>query len=325
MPASTMIQSAWDYARASSKEFSKDRVLQLSAAVAYYATFSIGPLLVLVIGIGSLVMSQQATQHQVHDQLQKLFGPKTASTLNSMIGAGHSGGGLAATILRAIGLALGATGLFVQLQQSLNIIWDVEQRPSAGIWGYLLNRGLSMLMVLAIGLLLLVSMVLSAFITSLSGGSSLPNWAWHVFNELLWFALVTGFFGLIFKHLPLVKIKWGDVWRGALVTSALFVIGKYLLGLYLGTIGAKSSYGAASSFVVFLRLVYYAAVIFFFGAEFTKVRAEKTGSEILPNRYAVRVPALQSTEQGRPSPEQLRRAEEQRRKQPPPDEHREAA
>ena len=313
------LKPAWNYLKAIFKEFSQDRVLQLSAALAYYATFSIGPLLVLVVGVAGLVEGRQGAQGQVHGQLQGLLGPKTASMLDSMMSASQSGGGLAATILGAIGLALGATGIFVQLQQSLNIIWEVEQKPSAGILGYLVNRGLSMLMVLAIGLLLLVSMVVSAFISSMNSGAILPNWLWHIINELVWFGLIAGFFALIFKYLPLVKIRWRDVWRGALVTSALFVIGKYLLGLYLGSIGAKSAYGAASSFVVFLMFVYYASVIFFFGAEFTKVQAQKTGSEIRPSQYAVRLSVLQRAEEGRPTDEQLRRAE-QKSKEPPPDE-----
>ena len=311
------IKAAWEYVSATLGEFSKDRVLQLSAALAYYATFSIGPLLVLVVGVATLAMSRQGAQQQVHGQLQGLLGPKTASLLDSMMSASQKGGGLAATIVGAVGLALGATGIFVQLQESLNTVWGVEQKPSAGIFGYLLNRGLSMLMVLAIGLLLLVSMVVSAFISSMSGGAILPNWAWHIFNELLWFGLCIGFFGLIFKFLPLVKIRWRDVWRGAAVTSALFVLGKYLLGLYLGSIGAKSSYGAASSFVVFLMFVYYASVIFLFGAEFTKVQARKTGSQILPSAYAVRLAA--------PQPAEPLEHPAQQREEPPPDEHRKAA
>jgi membrane protein len=302
---------AWEYLKATLSNFSKDRVLELSAALAYYAIFSIGPLLVLAIGVASLAMGRQGAQHQVHSQLGGILGPKTASMLDSMMAASQAGGGLVATIVGAVGLALGATGIFVQLQQSLNRVWGVEQKPSAGIWGYLLNRGLSLLMVLGIGLLLVVSMVLSAFISSLAGGTGLPNWVWHICNELLWFGLIAGFFALIFKYLPLVKIKWRDVWRGALVTSALFVIGKYLLGLYLGSIGAKSAYGAASSFVVFLMFVYYAAVIFLTGAEFTKVQAEKTGSEIVPSKYAIPLSAAQQT------------GEDSR--QTPPDEQRKAA
>lgn len=309
----------WRYLKATLGQFSQDRVLQLSAALAYYATFSIGPLLVLIIGVGSLVMGRRGAQHQVQGQLQSILGPKTASTLDSMMAAGQSGGGLAATIMGAVGLVLGATGIFVQLQQSLNLIWNVEQKPSAGIAGYVVGRVLSMLMVLAIGLLLLISMVLSAAISSLSNGWLLPNWCWQIVNELVWFGLIAVFFSLIFKYLPLVKIKWANVWRGALVTSALFVVGKFLLGLYLGSIGAKSTYGAASSFVVFLMFVYYASAIFFFGAEFTKVQAQQTGAEILPGRYAIRLSEVQRAQEGRPSQEQLRSAE-QKSKEPPSDE-----
>ena len=318
-------KTTWNYVRATLSEFSQDRVMQLSAALAYYATFSIGPLLVLAIGVASLVLGRQGAQHQINGQLQSILGPKTASMLGSMVSASKGGGGLAATILGGIGLALGATGVFVQLQQSLNIIWDVEQKPSAGIWGYLLDRGLSLVMVLAIGLLLLISMVVSAAISSLSKGWILPNWCWHLVNELIWFALIAVFFGLIFKYLPLVKIRWRDVRRGALVTSGLFVLGKFLLGLYLGSIGAKSAYGAASSFVVFLMFVYYASVIFFFGAEFTKVQAEKTGSRILPSRYAIRLPEMQRVEEGRASQEQLRRAEQGSKEPPSEEEQRKAA
>lgn len=300
-------------------------MLQLSAALAYYATFSIGPLLVLLIGVASLAMGRHGAQHQVSAQLQTILGPKTASMLGSMMGASQKGGGLAATIVGAIGLFLGASGIFVQLQQSLNIIWDVEQNPAAGIVGFVMGRFLSMLMVLAIGLLLLISMVMSAAISSLSEGWLLPNWCWQIINELVWFGLSAGLFSLIFKYLPLVKIKWRNVWRGALVTSALFVIGKFLLGLYLGSIGAKSSYGAASSFVVFLMFVYYASAIFFFGAEFTKVHAEGTGSEIVPDRYAIRLSEVRRADERRPSQEQLRRADQKSHKPPPGEEQRKAA
>lgn len=305
------LRLAWDYLKTTATEFSRDRVLQLSAALAYYATFSIGPLLVLILGIAGLVLSRQGAQQQVHSELQGVLGPKTLSMLDSMTTASQSGGGLAATIMGAIGLVLGATGIFVQLQESLNIIWGVEQKPGAGVVGYLLNRALSMLMVLSIGLLLLASMVLSTIISALSGQVGLPKWVWHLGNELLWFGLITAFFALIFKYLPLVKIKWRNVWRGALVTSALFVIGKYLLGLYLGSIGAKSAYGAASSFVVFLLFVYYASVIFLVGAEFTKVQAHATGSEIQPSKYAIPLAAAPPAEAPR--------------RHLPPDEHREAA
>ncbi len=319
------ISRTWKYLKATLKEFSQDRVLQLSAALAYYATFSIGPLLVLIIGVASLVMGRHGAQHQIQGQLQSILGPKTASMLDSMMAASHGGGGLAATIIGAIGLVLGATGIFVQLQQSLNIIWGVEQKPSAGIAGYVVSRALSMLMVLGIGLLLLISMVVSAAISSLSNGWILPNWCWQIVNELLWFGLIAGFFSLIFKFLPLVKIKWGNVWRGALVTSALFVIGKFLLGLYLGSIGAKSAYGAASSFVVFLMFVYYASAIFFFGAEFTKVQAKETGSGILPSKYAIRLSEVQRAQEDRPSQEQLRPAEHKSNEPPSDEEQRKAA
>jgi membrane protein len=194
--------------------------------------------------------------------------------------------GTLATILGALALCVGATGVFGELQYSLNRIWEVKAKPGRGIWGEVKDRFFSFTMVLGVAFLLLVSLVLSAALSAVGRrfASALPGGelVWQIVNFVFSFVMVTGLFALIYKVVPDAKIRWADVWPGALVTALLFTLGKSLLGIYLGKASVGSAYGAAGSLVVLVVWVYYSAQILFLGAEFTQVYARRRGSEIKP-------------------------------------------
>jgi membrane protein len=201
--------------------------------------------------------------------------------------------GVFATIVGFVVLIVGASGVFAQMQASLNAIWRVEPKPGRGIWGLLQDRILSFGFILVVGFLLLISLILTAIIAFIGTwfGGFLPGVETliQILNAILSLAIITLLFAMIFKFLPDVKIAWRDVWIGALITAGLFTAGKEILGLYLGKSGVASSYGAAGSLIVLLLWVYYSAQIVFFGAEFTKAYANKFGSRVVPAENAVAV------------------------------------
>jgi len=255
--------------------------MRLAAATAYYAIFSIGPLLVLTIGVAGLVFGEESVRKEVVAQISSFVGDKAASMMSMMLAAPQKGGSLMATIIGAAALVIGATGAFGQLQDSLNTIWGVTVKPGKSVGAFLRDRIFSMAMVLAVGFVLLVSMILSAIVVAFSHYIgrlvSLPAWLVPLLNDGLNFLVITLLFALIFKVLPDVKIRWRDVWVGAAGTALLFTVGKYLLGIYLAHATSTSAYGAGSAVVVILLYIYYASVILYFGAEFTKVYARYRG------------------------------------------------
>lgn len=287
-------------------DFMEDRALRLSAAMAYYAVFSLGPLLLLVVGIAGLVFGEEAVRREIENQLKSLMGGQATGILDSMMQARKSGGSLLATIVGGIGLVLGASGVFGQLQDSLNTIWEVKPKPGGGVWAFLRNRFLSLGMVLGIGFLLLISMALTTFVHAASGLISawinMPDAVAQALNIIAAFAVITVLFAAIFKFLPDVEIRWTDVWVGAIGTSILYTVGKFVLGWYLGRETTTSGYGAAGAFVVILLYIYYSSVILFFGAEFTQVHARYKGSRIVPSEHAVRVTEEERAQQGMPAP-----------------------
>ncbi|HET7624421.1 MAG TPA: YhjD/YihY/BrkB family envelope integrity protein [Verrucomicrobiae bacterium] len=285
------MKSVWALLKDTIKKFSADPILRLSAATAYYSIFSIAPLLVLIAGLAALVFGEQKVSEEVGRQLTSFVGPQATHMIQSMMTAQKKSGGLLAVIIGGIALVFGATAVFTQLQESLNIIWGVRAKPGHGTWLFVRDRVLSLAMVLGIGFLLLVSMALStavnAFTHFVGQAISLPDWMAPFFEGLASFVVISVLFTLIFKILPDVKIRWRDVWVGAIGTAALFSGGKYLLGLYLSHETDVSAYGAGSAFVVILLYVYYASVILYFGAEFTQVYAQHQGVKIEPSQYAV--------------------------------------
>lgn len=266
-------------------EWNKDQAPQLGAALAYYAVFSLAPLLVIAVSIAGLVFSHEAATGQVVGQIQGLVSQDAAVAIQEIIeNANKPQTGVFATIVGVGMLLFGASGVFGELQQSMNAIWDIEPKPKRGLWAMVKDRFFSFSMVLGTGFLLLVSLVISAGLAAMGEFFTglLPSGevVLQVVNFIVSLAVITVLFALIFKYIPDAEIAWGDVWIGASVTALLFTAGKILIGLYIGHSSFSSTYGAAASLVVILLWVYYSAQILFFGAEFTQVYANTYGSRI---------------------------------------------
>ena len=254
-------------------EFSDDKAQRLGASLAYYTLFSITPLLLIAIAIAGLIFGHSEAQAQIVKQLRTLMGEAGAKAIEEMlISASKPKTGTLAIVIGAVTLLFGAAGVFGQLKDALNTIWNVEEKPKGGILGFIRGRFLSFAMVLGVGFLLLVSLVIDAALSALS------STLWEPVQLLISFAVITLMFAMIFRYLPDVRIEWRDVWFGAGFTSFLFVLGKFGLGLYLGKSAVGSSYGAAGSLVVLLVWIYWSANIMFFGAEVTQVYARRHGS-----------------------------------------------
>lgn len=286
-PALSMLKESF-------QEWKEDDALQLGAALAYYTIFSLAPLLLIVIGVAGLAFGREAVQGRIVEQIDHLVGQQGALAIQTMIAnvARHDSGVLA-TVIAGITILFGATGVFAQLQASLNKIWNVEPKPDRGILGFLKTRVASFGMILGIGFLLLVSLVLSAGVAAVNNYfvSLMPaaEVLFQVLSLVVSFAVVTLLFAMIFRFLPDAKVAWRDVWIGAAVTALLFAIGKELIGLYLGHSSVASAFGAAGSVIVILVWIYYSTQILFFGAEFTQVYARRYGSRIVPDEDAVQV------------------------------------
>lgn len=303
-------------------EWQEDKAARLAAALAYYTAFSLAPLLIIVIAIAALVFGQDAAQGEIVGQIQGLVGKEGAEAIQTMIeNSRKPAEGSIATLISLVILFFGASGVFNELQDALNTIWEVAPKPGQGVAAIVKNRFPSFAMVLGIGFLLLVSLVMSAVLAGLSNylGHLVPSLqiVWPAVNFLFSFAVITVLFAMIYKTLPDVKIAWGDVWIGAAITSLLFAIGKALIGLYLGNSSVGSTYGAAGSFVVLLLWVNYSAQILFFGAEFTQVYANKYGSRIEPAENALPLTEKARIQQGIPRKrhiEEVARQEEENKR-----------
>ena len=287
-----------DLVREIFREFMDDDAPRLAAALAYYTVFSLPPLLILLLMIAGVFWDPQDIQGQVAREIGGAMGPDAAAQIREMIASADRPGsrGPLMTLLTIAGLIFGATGAFGQLQAALNKAWEVEKDPEkGGIMRIVLKRLISLGMILVIAFLLLVSLVLSAILSSAGGAVAdlLPGglgeaalWAINLGLSLL---VITGLFATMYKVLPDAKLQWKDVWQGAVVTAALFVLGKFLLGLYISRSEPGSAFGAAGSLAIILVWVYYSAMIFFLGAEFTQVWARRHGRHIEPDDDAVRV------------------------------------
>ena len=280
-------QVAWDWF--------DDQAPTLGAAVAYYTVFSLAPLFIIAVAIAGLVFGREAAQGQIFEQLRAMIGETSAAAMEDVVESANSQPrtGVFATIVGFVALIVGASGVFAQMQASLNAIWRVEPKPGRGIWGLIQDRVLSFGFILIVGFLLLISLILTTIIAFIGEwfGGFVPGVETfiQILNAILSLAVITLLFAMIFKFLPDVKIAWRDVWIGALITAGLFTAGKEVLGLYLGKSGVASSYGAVGSLIVLLLWVYYSAQIVFFGAEFTKAYANRFGSRVTPADNAVAV------------------------------------
>jgi membrane protein len=253
---------------------------RLGAALAFYTILSLSPLVIIVAAVGGLIFSRSTAQTHILSQVQAMIGPEGGKAVQSMLAnAQKPAAGILGTIVGLLSLLFGASGVFTELRSALNLIWEVKLEETSGIVGLLRERFFSFGMVLSIGFLLLVSLVLSTFLAAVGkffgGFLPVPSSVLAVFNFLISYVGVTVLFGLIFRFVPEAKVRWRNVWPGALVTAMFFTIGKTLIGLYLGKSSVGSTYGAAGSVIVVIVWVYYSAQIFFFGAEFTHAYAEQ--------------------------------------------------
>lgn len=284
-------------------EWLEDKASRLAAALAYYTIFSLAPLVIIILAIIKLLFAGDAAEAMFMSQVQGLVGETGAEFFQQIIEAENNNQStdVVATLIGLGTLIFGATGVFAQLQDALNTVWNVEPDPNQGIFNFIKTRALSFTVVLGVGFLLLVSLIVSTALSAFNDfvGQALGNTALvaQTINQVVSLGVITLLFAMIFRILPDVKIEWRDVWIGAAVTAVLFSIGKYLIGLYLGGQALGSTYGAAGSLLVLLLWVYYSAQILLFGAEFTQVYARRFGSHILSDETA-HVQAEQSPADG---------------------------
>jgi membrane protein len=281
------LKGTWLLARDAFNQWIDDNPFQMGAALAYYTLFSIAPLLLIAIAVASSIFGREASQLQIIGAIQDLIGLPSALAIGAMIESSgrRPDSGFFATVAGMILLLLGAAGVIGQLQDSLNSIWRVASKTGRGIVGFVQDRLVSYSMVLGVGFLLIVSLVVSAVLSALSGivGGFLPIHAAaaRILDLVVSFAFITGLFAVIYKFVPDVVIAWKDVWLGAVTAAFLFSAGKFLIGIYLGHSMVMSIYGAAGSLVTLLLWVYYSSLMFFFGAELTQVYATRYGSRAI--------------------------------------------
>lgn len=288
-----IMRTVWQLAKESFSIWNEAKAQTLGASLAYYAAFSIAPLLVIVLAISGQIYGQKAASGQVAGEIATTADPLVSRALEEVIAKAHFSAATPwALAASGIMLFIGSSAVFVELQTSLNTIWNVQQKPDSGFLLMIRDRFLSFVMVLITCFLLLCSLVMTATLYTLeqtvnpallSGGTTV----WHLGNLAVSLAVITILFGVIYKVLPDGIIAWRDVWVGALVTALLFTLGKHLLSLYLTISSPASAYGAAGSLAVFLIWIYYSAQIFLFGAAFTRAWAAQGGRSIRPTEHAV--------------------------------------
>ncbi|MGB6301861.1 MAG: YihY/virulence factor BrkB family protein [Rivularia sp. (in: cyanobacteria)] len=297
------VKQIWRLLKETFKEWQDDNASRLAAALSYYTIFSLAPLLIIAIAIAGAVFGDEAAKGEIVKQIQGLVGKAGAEVIQTALQNAQKPDTRNFASIISIGVLLfGASNVFAQIQDALNTIWEVEPKPGRSFLLTLRKRFLSFAMVAGVGFLLLVSLIANAVLEAMLKyfDSLLPGfgWLWQIGNFGISFAVITLLFAFIYKFIPDAKIAWNDVWIGAAMTSLLFVIGKSLLGLYLGNSSFGSAYGAAGSLIVLLAWINYAAQIIFFGAEFTQVYASKYGSRIVPDENARRVPEADRANKG---------------------------
>ncbi|MDB5136169.1 MAG: YihY/virulence factor BrkB family protein [Mucilaginibacter sp.] len=289
------IKQFWKVILATFTGFIDDNGLKLSASLAYYTVFSIAPLLILVFSLISLLLGHDAINNNLYPQIKEYVGSQAAVQIQEIVKklqfSGKTG---VALITGIIILLIGASSMFVEIQDSLNIIWRVKAKPKRGWVKLVQNRFLSFSLIISLGFLLLVSLIINIAISALSVKLAhfLPGvtvLVLNVINMVITLVVIAVLFGIIFKVLPDVKIRWANVRMGAIFTAVLFMGGQYLIGLYIKYTAQGSAYGAAGSIIIILVWIYYSSAILYIGAEFTEVYAEATGCNIVPAEYAVHV------------------------------------
>jgi membrane protein len=275
--------------------FIEDRGLKLSASLSYYTIFSLAPLLLLSISLAGFFFGREAIQGQVFGEINGLIGNEAAAQIQEIIkNMEISGKTNAAILIGSITLLIGATSVFVEIQDSINIIWKLKAKPKKGWVKILKDRLLSSSLIVGLGFLLIVSLMVDGILVTFSDWlkSYFPDVTiilFQIISVLISFVVITVLFAVIFKVLPDAKIGWRDVTKGAIFTTCLFILGRFLIGIYIEQSNTGSAYGAAGSLIVILVWVYYTAAILYIGAEFTRVYADFTGRRIEPADYAVYV------------------------------------
>lgn len=279
-------------------QFIDDKGFKMSAALSFYASFSLGPLLLIVISVAGIFYGEEAARGEISKQITYLIGKDGAEMIQTIIkGASNKVTGIFAGIVSLIFLILGSIAVFLELQESLNTIWGIESRPGRGIWGFIKNRLVSFSMVVATGFLLMVSLIINSLIyltyNFLGNYFNIILPASEAVNIISSFIVITLLFAMIFKYLPDAIISWKYVWFGAFITSVFFSIGKYFIGLYLGNSSYSSTYGAAASIVILFIWIYYSGIILYLGAEFTQIfRKRFSKAELQPDTDGVILPKI---------------------------------
>jgi membrane protein len=294
----SLLRQTWE-------DWNDDNVPRLGAALAFYSALSIAPLLVISLWVAAFFFGEDAARGEIERQMRSMIGDSGAGAIQAMLeNANQPQTGTVMTLFSVVTLVFGASGVFGELQSSLDTIWEVQPKPGRGWWGFFHDRFLSMGMVMGVAFLFLVSLMASAFLSFLgayaiqfSGDYVLLS---RVLNFVVSLAVFTGIFAAMFKTLPDVKMAWNDVWLGAIVTAVLFTLGKSGIGLYLGQSTMASSYGVAGSLIVLLVWIYYSAQIVFFGAELTQAYANQFGQKIVPSDNAEFVTAEKRLQEGMP-------------------------
>ncbi len=293
-------RQAWQLTREAAESWLDDRCPSLGAALAYYTLFSLAPLLLIVVSVAGLLFGADAARGEVAVQLQGLLGDAGAAAVQQLLTSVNWPAGGALATATGLGLMLiGATTVFAELQNTLDHIWRAPPRISGNVWTLLRARVLSFGLILGVGFLLMVSLLISAALAAIEAWwlPRLGGWDTLVMSlsAVVGFGLMTLLFAMIYKLMPRVRIAWSDVWVGAIVTAALFTVGRQLIGIYIGRGAVGSGFGAAGSLVAVLVWVYYSAQIFLFGAEFTRVVAHRLGSRrglpLAPALTAVQAPS----------------------------------
>ncbi len=285
------LKSFWQLLKQAGKAFSRDKVPKLSASLSYYTLFSMGPVLLVVIFFAEVFYGEDATKGALFGQLQKLVGASAASQIEVILQNAAISGSTLTTIISFVTLFIGASSVFIEIQDSINGIWKLKIKENASWKLTITNRLISFSLVVSLGFLLLVSLVLNSLIEALMGvlKEQFPQVTvifLYVLNLVVTLFITSSLFAIIFKVLPDAIIKWGDVAVGAIFTASLFMLGKFGITFYIGSSNIGTTYGTAGSLVVLLLWVYYSSMILYFGAEFTKAYALRFGSKIKPAKYA---------------------------------------
>ena len=290
-----IFKNSWVLLKDTFNEFMEDNAIKLSASLSYYTIFSLPPLSIIILSITGLFFGKEAVRGQFFGQINGLVGNDAAIQIQETIkNIELSDSNMFAAIFGGIMLLIGASGVFAEIQSSINYIWGLKAKPNKSLVMFIRNRLLSFSMIASVGFLLLVSLTVNTVMDVLNERlvlyfPDLTVYVFYVLNIIVLFAIITLLFSIIFKTLPDGSMTWKDTFIGAGFTAFFFMLGKFAIGFYLGNSSVASVYGAAGSVVVILVWVYYSAIILYFGAEFTKVYSKRYGRKIIPSAYAVEI------------------------------------